>query len=257
MFWLDETRAHDAQVLRKVRPALEQLDTDGVQIEILDVAAGDEVHARARPRRQGHDLGHRQRAPRLSHGPVPDPRARYERQDAVGGAADEGWRPVRDGRRRIGAQARPAVPRGEPSALGLARRVPRARPRRSSCSPSTTTTGARSCWPTRSIGRSAACSRRIGRRRARSASSTTAAPTSTWPCIGRPSWRSRASDSDLAARFRPLADQLAANENRIVEELDAVQGSPVDIDGYYRPDVQKVAAAMRPSATMNNALGEL
>ena len=40
MFWLDETRAHDAEVLRKVRPALGELDTDGVEIEILDVAAG-------------------------------------------------------------------------------------------------------------------------------------------------------------------------------------------------------------------------
>src|SRR5205823_5468972 len=38
VFWLDETRAHDAEVLRKVRPALEGLDTDGLQIEILDVA---------------------------------------------------------------------------------------------------------------------------------------------------------------------------------------------------------------------------
>ena len=64
-------------------------------------------------------------------------------------------------------------------------------------------------------------------------------------------------DADLAARFRPLAEQLAENEAKIVEELDAVQGSPVDIDGYYRPDIEKVAAAMRPSATLNDALDEL
>ena len=43
----------------------------------------------------------------------------------------------------------------------------------------------------------------------------------------------------------------------IVEELGAVQGSPVDIGGYYRPDIEKVTAAMRPSATLNDALDSL
>ena len=64
-------------------------------------------------------------------------------------------------------------------------------------------------------------------------------------------------DPDLAARFAPLAERLAASEATIVEELDAVQGSPVDIGGYYRPDAERVAAAMRPSKTLNDALAEL
>jgi isocitrate dehydrogenase len=61
-------------------------------------------------------------------------------------------------------------------------------------------------------------------------------------------------DPQLARRFAPLARELADNEERIVAELDAVQGAPVGIDGYYRPDADKVAGAMRPSATLNEAL---
>ncbi|MCS4236924.1 NADP-dependent isocitrate dehydrogenase [Stenotrophomonas sp. BIGb0135] len=64
-------------------------------------------------------------------------------------------------------------------------------------------------------------------------------------------------DAALKARFAPLAKALADNEQKIVEELAAVQGKPVDIGGYYRPDVAKAAAAMRPSATLNSALAAL
>jgi isocitrate dehydrogenase len=61
-------------------------------------------------------------------------------------------------------------------------------------------------------------------------------------------------DAGLAARFAPLADRLAADEATIVGELSSVQGSPVDIGGYYLPDPDRVEAAMRPSATLNAAL---
>ncbi len=64
-------------------------------------------------------------------------------------------------------------------------------------------------------------------------------------------------DADLKARFAPLAQALADNEQKIVEELIAVQGKAVDIGGYYRPDLAKASAAMRPSATFNNALATL
>ena len=47
-------------------------------------------------------------------------------------------------------------------------------------------------------------------------------------------------DPELAERFAALAQRLAENEEQIVEELSAVQGSPVDIGGYYRPDSEKV-----------------
>jgi isocitrate dehydrogenase len=58
-------------------------------------------------------------------------------------------------------------------------------------------------------------------------------------------------DAELAVAFAPVADALAANEDTIVEELLAVQGSPVDIGGYYHPDDELVAQVMRPSATLN------
>ena len=58
-------------------------------------------------------------------------------------------------------------------------------------------------------------------------------------------------DIALATEFAPLADNLATNEETIVAELIAVQGSPVDTAGYYQPDAAKTAAAMRPSPTLN------
>ncbi|GAA1541890.1 NADP-dependent isocitrate dehydrogenase [Actinomadura kijaniata] len=64
-------------------------------------------------------------------------------------------------------------------------------------------------------------------------------------------------DAELAAAFGPLAQALAEGEQAIVDELLAVQGSPVDLGGYYRPDPEKATAVMRPSATFNNALAIL
>lgn len=61
-------------------------------------------------------------------------------------------------------------------------------------------------------------------------------------------------DAELAAKFAPLAKQLAADEQKIVQELLEVQGKPVDIGGYYKADDAKVKAVMRPSATFNAAL---
>jgi isocitrate dehydrogenase len=61
-------------------------------------------------------------------------------------------------------------------------------------------------------------------------------------------------DSELARQFKPLAETLAANEDTIVTELAAAQGSPVDIGGYYAPDPERTAAVMRPSKTLNEAL---
>ncbi len=65
---------------------------------------------------------------------------------------------------------------------------------------------------------------------------------------------SQEQDSGLADRFRALAEGLTVQESKIIEELNAAQGSPVDIGGYYHPDTARVAAEMRPSATFNAAL---
>lgn len=65
---------------------------------------------------------------------------------------------------------------------------------------------------------------------------------------------SQTADPSLAQEFASLASKLRAQEATIVEELIAVQGQPVDIGGYYRPDPAKCEAAMRPSATFNQTL---
>jgi isocitrate dehydrogenase len=64
-------------------------------------------------------------------------------------------------------------------------------------------------------------------------------------------------DAELKAVFAPVAQALADNEAKIVDELIAAQGKPVDIGGYYRPDFDKVTQAMRPSTTLNAALSQL
>jgi len=68
---------------------------------------------------------------------------------------------------------------------------------------------------------------------------------------------SQTTDAALAGRFAEVAARLADEEQRIVEELAAVQGSPVDVGGYYSPDQKLADAAMRPSATFNAALALL
>jgi isocitrate dehydrogenase len=65
---------------------------------------------------------------------------------------------------------------------------------------------------------------------------------------------SQSADPGLAAVFAPVAEKLAAGEQRIVAELLAVQGRPVDVGGYYQPDEAKAAAALRPSPEFNAIL---
>jgi isocitrate dehydrogenase len=64
-------------------------------------------------------------------------------------------------------------------------------------------------------------------------------------------------DPELKAIFTPVAEQLTASEQTIVAELLAVQGQPADIGGYYLPDDQKANAALRPSDTLNNILAAI
>jgi isocitrate dehydrogenase len=64
-------------------------------------------------------------------------------------------------------------------------------------------------------------------------------------------------DADLAAAFAPLAEKLTFNEAKIIEELNAVQGSACDINGYYFADEALAAAAMKPSKILNDALASI
>ena len=64
-------------------------------------------------------------------------------------------------------------------------------------------------------------------------------------------------DAELKERFADVAEQLSSQEEKIAAELIDVQGSPVDLGGYYRPDSAKASAAMRPSATFNAVLDSM
>jgi isocitrate dehydrogenase len=64
-------------------------------------------------------------------------------------------------------------------------------------------------------------------------------------------------DADLSEAFAPLAQRLEEQQQTIHDELIAVQGSPAEIGGYYHPDDAKASAVMRPSATLNKALASL
>jgi len=64
-------------------------------------------------------------------------------------------------------------------------------------------------------------------------------------------------DAELQQKFIPVAKQLTDNENKIVEELNAVQGKPADIGGYYRPAKELTANVMRPSASLNAVIDNL
>ncbi len=64
----------------------------------------------------------------------------------------------------------------------------------------------------------------------------------------------QSTDETMARRFAPVAEALSGNEDRIMEELNAAQGPAQDLGGYYMPDPEQAAAAMRPSATLNRIL---
>ncbi|MCD0182904.1 NADP-dependent isocitrate dehydrogenase [Micrococcus luteus] len=64
-------------------------------------------------------------------------------------------------------------------------------------------------------------------------------------------------DAELAAAAKPVAEELEAQEETILGELNGVQGSPVDLGGYYWPELEKVTSVMRPSATLNAIVDKL
>ncbi len=254
--WLDETRAHDAEVLRKVRPALEQLDTEGVQIEILDVAGA--ARFTLERVRNGEDTisvtGNVLRdyltdlfpilelgtsAKMLSIVPLMKGGGLFE-TGAGGSAPKHVQQFLQENHLRWDSL-------GEFLALGPSFELLAEQDHNGRAKLLADTLD-------RAIGHlldeDRSPSRDVGGLDNRGTHFYLA-------LYWARELAEQSDDADLAARFRPLAEQLAENEAKIVEELNAVQGSPVDIDGYYRPDIEKVAAAMRPSATLNDALDEL
>jgi isocitrate dehydrogenase len=256
VFWLDEDRPHDAQLLEKVRPALAELDTDGLQIEIMPVAEATRFTlARAR---QGLDTisvtGNVLRdyltdlfpilelgtsAKMLSVVPLMAGGGLFE-TGAGGSAPKHVQQFLRENHLRWDSL-------GEFLALAvsfetLADRTGNAR--------------ARALGQTldRATGRlleaNRSPSRKVGELDNRGSHFYLALY---WAA----ELAALTEDAELASRFAPLAERLAADEQTIVDELNAVQGAPVEIGGYYHPDPELAARAMRPSATLNAALQAL
>ena len=253
VFWLDETRAHDAQLLRKVHAALGELDTEGLDIKILDVA--EAARLTLERARDGKDTisvtGNVLRdyltdlfpilelgtsAKMLSIVPLAKGGGLFE-TGAGGSAPKHVQQFLRENHLRWDSL-------GEFLALGpsfelLADKTdnPRAKVLAATLDRATGRVLEENRSPLRKVGE-------LDNRGSHFYLALYWAQE-----LARQS-----DDADLAARFEPLAKALADNEQKIVDELDAVQGQSVEIDGYYRPDNDKVAAAMRPSETLNEAL---
>jgi isocitrate dehydrogenase len=256
VFWLDDTRAHDAALLDKVRPALEQLDIEGLQIEILDVAeAARFTLDRARAGQDTISItGNVLRDyltdlfPILELGTsakmlsiVPLVRGGGLFETGAGGSAPRHVQQfLRENHLRWDSL-------GEFLALGpslelLADKTDNHR--------ATLLAATLDRATGRMLEQNRSPSREVGELDNRGSHFYLA-------LYWAQELAEQTDHSELAERFGPLARELSENEEKIVAELDSAQGSSVEIDGYYRPDGDKVAAAMRPSATFNDALARL
>ncbi|MBY5162012.1 NADP-dependent isocitrate dehydrogenase [Salsipaludibacter albus] len=255
VFWLDDERAHDAQLLAKVHEELANHDTDGLQVEFLDVAEAtrftlDRV-------RRGEDTisvtGNVLRdyltdlfpilevgtsAKMLSIVPLMNGGGLFE-TGAGGSAPKHVQQFVSENHLRWDSL-------GEFLALGASLEHladtfdnDRARLLGQTISDATATLLQHGQGPSRVVdeidnrGSHAHLARHWARELA-----------------------DQDDDAELAATFAPLADQLDAQIDTIQEELLAVQGEPVDIGGYFWPNRARVAEAMRPSATFNALLDQ-
>jgi isocitrate dehydrogenase len=256
VFWLDETRPHDAELLKKVRATLAELDTDGLQLEIKDVAAATRFTLERA--RAGQDTisvtGNVLRdyltdlfpilelgtsAKMLSIVPLMNGGGLFE-TGAGGSAPKHVQQFLRENHLRwdsLGEFLALAVSlemladkTGNPRARVLGETLDRA-------------TGAL-------LEGNKSPSRRAGELDNRGSHFYLA-------LYWARELASQTEDAELAATFAPLAEALANDEETIVAELNAVQGQPVDIGGYYHPDAERTADAMRPSATLNAALEQL
>jgi isocitrate dehydrogenase len=256
VFWLDETRAHDAELLAKVRPALAELDTDGLQIEILDVAAATRFTLERA--RAGEDTisvtGNVLRdyvtdlfpilelgtsAKMLSIVPLMQGGGLFE--TGAGGSAPKHVQQFeRENHLRWDSL-------GEFLALAVSLEMladksenPRARLLGETLDRATGSVLEDNRSPSRKVGE-------IDNRGSHFYLALYWAR----------ELAAQSEDSELAERFASLAERLGDREEAIVSELSEVQGSPVELGGYFRPDPEQARAAMRPSETFNEAIESL
>jgi isocitrate dehydrogenase len=253
VFWLDETRAHDAQLLKKVHPELEQHDTDGLDIRVMSVA--EATRFTLERARRGEDTisvtGNVLRdyltdlfpilevgtsAKMLSIVPLMNGGGLFE-TGAGGSAPKHVQQFVKENHLRWDSL-------GEFLALAVSfeHLADRFDNRRAKLLGETLD---RATGTFLEEGRSP--SRKVGELDNRGSHFYLA-------LYWAQELAAQQDDPDLAAIFAPLAEQLAANETTIVDELNDVQGEPVELGGYYWVDRDAVTAAMRPSVTLNAAL---
>jgi isocitrate dehydrogenase len=253
VFWLDETRAHDAELLKKVRPALAELDTDGLQIEIMDVAAATRFTLeRARAGKDtisvtGNvlrdyltdlfpilELG--TSAKMLSIVPLMNGGGLFE-TGAGGSAPKHVQQFLKENHLRWDSL-------GEFLALAVSLEMLADK-----------TGNAKARVLAETLDRATGTLLEENRSPSRKAGELDNRGSHFYLALYWAQELARqTSDAELAAKFAPVAEALARDEQTIVAELNGVQGSPADIGGYYQPDPAKAAAAMRPSATLNKAL---
>jgi isocitrate dehydrogenase len=256
VFWLDETRPHDAELLKKVRPALEELGAGDLPIEILPVA--EATRFTLERARAGEDTisvtGNVLRdyltdlfpimelgtsAKMLSIVPLMNGGGLFE--TGAGGSAPKHVRQLlKENHLRWDSL-------GEFLALAvslemLAEKTHNARAKLLG--------ETLDCATGRVLENGRSPSRRVGELDNRGSHFYLA-------LYWAQELATQTEDATLAERFAAVADRLAADEDKIAEELLLVQGEPVDLGGYYRPDPARVEAVMRPSATLAAALAVL
>jgi isocitrate dehydrogenase len=256
VFWLDEERPHDAELLEKVRPALDELDTEGLQVEIMDVErAANFTLKRARA---GEDTisvtGNVLRdyltdlfpilelgtsAKMLSIVPLMAGGGLFE-TGAGGSAPRHVQQFLKENHLRWDSL-------GEFLALGPSFELlaetdeePKARVL------AQTLDRAIGTW----LEEDRSPSRKSGELDNRGSHFYLA-------LYWARELAEQDEDSELAKRFSEAAERLGEDEEKILEELNAVQGESVDIGGYYWPDPERMEQAMRPSSTLNALIDEL
>jgi isocitrate dehydrogenase len=256
VFWLDESRPHDAEVLEKVKRYLPEHDTDGLQIEILPVAEATRFTLERAKRGEDTisvtgnvlrdyltdlfpilELG--TSAKMLSIVPLMNGGGLFE-TGAGGSAPKHVQQFVKENHLRWDSL-------GEFLALAVSLELladkddnPRAAVLARTLDAATGTLLENGRSPSRRVGEldNRGSHYYLARYWAQALADQT-------------------DDAELAQAFRPLAERLAADEEAIVTELDEAQGRPVDLGGHYFVDRDKATAAMRPSVTLNEAIDSL
>jgi isocitrate dehydrogenase len=253
VFWLDETRAHDAEVLKKVRSYLADEDTSGLQIEVMDVAAATRFTLNRA--RAGEDTisvtGNVLRdyltdlfpilelgtsAKMLSIVPLMNGGGLFE-TGAGGSAPKHVQQLVKEDYLRWDSL-------GEFLALAVSFEFLGEK-----------TDNARAALLGKTLDEATGRVLEEGRSPARKVGQIDNRGSHFYLALYWAQALARQTDDpDAAALFAGLAERLAADEQKINDELIAVQGKPADIGGYYYVDKAKTDAVMRPSPTFNAAL---